>query len=110
MIEGSEVQEALHSLPELSTLVRSLYECHYDQFFISLGEHTLICLPTIKFNVSTVWAEDQLKRDYYLAPHTQYFLREMRIIAYTQQLASYRSLSLQHMARAFGVSEAFIDR
>ena len=39
VIEGSEVQEALHSLPELSTLVRSLYECHYDQFFISLGEY-----------------------------------------------------------------------
>lgn len=93
VIEGSEVQEALHSQSELNTLVRSLYECHYDQFFISL-----------------VWAEEQLKKDYYLAPHTQYYLREMRIIAYTQQLASYQSLSLQHMAQAFGVSEEFIDR
>jgi len=34
----------------------------------------------------------------------------MRIIAYTQQLASYQSLALQHMAQAFGVSEEFIDR
>lgn len=38
MIEGSEVQEALHSQTELNTLVRSLYECHYNQFFISLGK------------------------------------------------------------------------
>lgn len=49
VIEGSEVQEALHSLPELSTLVRSLYECHYDQFFISLGEYMSLTLPTVSF-------------------------------------------------------------
>lgn len=48
--------------------------------------------------------------DRYLAPHTRYFIREMRIKAYTQLLESYRSLSLQHMARSFGVSVEFIDK
>ena len=39
-----------------------------------------------------------------------YYVREMRIIAYTQLLESYRSLTLQYMADAFGVSVVFIDR
>ena len=34
----------------------------------------------------------------------------MRIHAYTQLLESYRSLTLQYMANAFGVSEEFIDK
>lgn len=52
VIEGSEVQEALHSQSELNTLVRSLYECHYDQFFISLGKpayQKLVRLECFKF-------------------------------------------------------------
>ena len=34
----------------------------------------------------------------------------MRILAYNQLLQSYRSLTLESMARSFGVSEEFIDR
>ena len=54
--------------------------------------------------------EDFLKQDRLLAPHCRYYVREMRIQAYTQLLESYRSLTLQYMANAFGVSEEFIDR
>ena len=49
VIEGSEVQEALHSQSELNTLVRSLYECHYDQFFISLGKPTYQKLVRLEY-------------------------------------------------------------
>ena len=34
----------------------------------------------------------------------------MRVKAYSQLLESYRSLSLSHMARSFGVTESFMDR
>ena len=34
----------------------------------------------------------------------------MRILAYSQLLESYRSLTLDSMARAFGVSVEFIDK
>ena len=57
-----------------------------------------------------VWMEKEFKTDRYLFPHTAYFIREMRIKAYSQLLESYRSLSLLHMAQTFGVSEGFIDR
>lgn len=34
----------------------------------------------------------------------------MRVLAYTQLLQSYQSLTLDYMAKAFGVTEAFIDQ
>ena len=54
--------------------------------------------------------EGFLKQDRLLAAHCRYYVREMRIHAYTQLLESYRSLTLQYMANAFGVSEEFIDK
>lgn len=33
----------------------------------------------------------------------------MRILAYTQLLESYRSLTLESLSRAFGVSVEFVD-
>ena len=58
----------------------------------------------------TVWLEKEFLTDRYLAAHTHYYIRQMRIKAYTQLLESYRSLSLSHMAATFGVSVEFIDR
>lgn len=54
--------------------------------------------------------EDQMKFDRFLSPHYRYYNREMRIIAYTQLLESYRSLALDYMANSFGVSINFIDQ
>jgi len=51
-----------------------------------------------------------MKYDRFLAPHYRYYTREMRIIAYTQLLESYRSLALDYMANAFGVTVDFIDQ
>ncbi|CAH3151120.1 unnamed protein product, partial [Porites lobata] len=62
------------------------------------------------FSLSTAQVEDFLKQDRLLYPHCRYYIREMRIHAYTQLLESYRSLTLQYMANAFGVSEEFIDK
>ena len=62
------------------------------------------------FSLSTAQVEDFLKQDRLLYPDCRYYIREMRIHAYTQLLESYRSLTLQYMANAFGVSEEFIDK
>ena len=59
---------------------------------------------------TVVWVERELQCDRYLAAHARYYVKEMRIKAYTQLLESYRSLSLQHMAKSFGVSVAFMDK
>ena len=41
--------------------------------------------------------------------HYAYYIREMKIKAYAQLLESYRSLTLEYMAEAFGVTEDYID-
>lgn len=93
IVRGSDILEVLHDYPELADHVNSLYSCQYDQFFRTL-----------------MWAEREFMCDRYLAPHARYYVREMRIKAYTQLLESYRSLSLPHMAKCFGVSVPFMDR
>lgn len=54
--------------------------------------------------------EQEMKQDWLFAPHYRYYVREMRILAYSQLLESYRSLTLGYMAEAFGVSTEFIDQ
>ncbi|XP_060079179.1 26S proteasome non-ATPase regulatory subunit 6-like [Ylistrum balloti] len=93
VVKGSEILEVLHSLPKVRTYLFSLYDCQYAEFFRSLAQ-----------------MEDTMKYDRFLSPHYRYYTREMRIIAYTQLLESYRSLALEYMADAFGVSVEFIDQ
>ncbi|XP_072027586.1 26S proteasome non-ATPase regulatory subunit 6-like [Amphiura filiformis] len=93
VVKGSEILEVMHSLPELRSFLFSLYDCKYAEFFQTLAK-----------------VEQKLKIDRLMAPHYNYYVREMRILAYTQLLESYRSLTLQYMADAFGVSINFIDQ
>jgi len=51
-----------------------------------------------------------VKEDKYLGQHTQYFTKEMRLVAYRQYLESFKSVTIQNMAQAFGVSPEFIDK
>jgi len=55
-----------------------------------------------------VIAED-IKKDRFLAPHARFFTREIKVIAYRQFLASYLSVTLENMARNFGVTTDFVD-
>lgn len=93
VVNGSEILECLHQLPLISKYLNSLYECQYKDFFSALAS-----------------IEELLHNDRLFSRHTTYYVREMRIIAYTQLLESYRSLTLQYMADAFGVSVKFVDR
>ncbi|XP_030768071.1 26S proteasome non-ATPase regulatory subunit 6 [Sitophilus oryzae] len=92
VVKGSEILEVLHSEPFVKDYLFSLYNCQYAEFFGNLAK-----------------VEEVLRKDYFLNPHYRYYVREMKILAYTQLLESYRSLTLQYMAEAFGVSTEFID-
>lgn len=93
VIKAPEILSVIDDIPHLRELVFSLYRCNYKQFFISLA----LITPT-------------LKRDRYLAPHIGYFLREIRIVAYSQFLKSYSSVTLESMAHSFGTKVEFLDR
>jgi 26S proteasome regulatory subunit N7 len=93
IIDAPEVNQVLPEVPVLGELVKSLYECHYDRFFVALA--------TLE--------QTHLLPSRLLAPHARFYVREMRVLAYTQLLESYRSLTLKSMSEAFGVGEGFVD-
>ncbi|KAI8843470.1 26S proteasome subunit RPN7-domain-containing protein [Chytriomyces cf. hyalinus JEL632] len=92
VINAPEILEVIHDIPNLAEYANSLYKCEYAQFFTSLAA-----------------IEQEIKYDRNLNAHYRYYVREMRILAYTQMLDSYRSLTIESMANAFGVTEEFID-
>lgn len=93
VVRGSEILEVLHGLPDIRQYLFSLYNCHYGDFFNVLAK-----------------IEQTMKFDRYMSAHFRYYTREMRISAYTQLLESYQSLTLEYMAKAFGVTTDFIDQ
>ncbi|XP_054165408.1 26S proteasome non-ATPase regulatory subunit 6-like [Oppia nitens] len=93
VIRGSEILEVLHTNTDVHDYLFSLYECQYAKFFCKLS-----------------WVENYMKTDRLFAPHYRYYIREMRILAYNQLLESYRSLELQYMANAFGVTVDYVDQ
>ncbi|KIO22312.1 hypothetical protein M407DRAFT_28185 [Tulasnella calospora MUT 4182] len=94
IISSPEVNQVLPEIPALSDFTKSLYNCDYAKFFVSLAalEQTYLLPSRI------------------LSPHARYYVREMRILAYAQLLESYRSLTLQSMSTAFGVGVEFVDK
>ncbi|KAH7108264.1 PCI-domain-containing protein [Auriculariales sp. MPI-PUGE-AT-0066] len=93
IIMSPEVSQVMLEVTDLADYTKSLYECHYDKFFVALATlEQKFLLPSRL-----------------LRPHARFYVREMRILAYGQLLESYRSLTLESMARAFGVSVDFID-
>lgn len=92
IIHAHEISSMFHTNPDMKSFVFSLYDCQYAEFFRQLAN-----------------VEELLRKDCFLHPHRRFFVREMKIKAYAQLLESYRSLSLQYMADAFGVTIEFID-
>lgn len=90
--KGSEILEVLHGLPDIHEFLFSLYNCQYSLFFKKLAG-----------------VEQYMKVDRFFAPHFRFYAREMRVLAYSQLLESYQSLTLQYMADAFGVTVSFVD-
>jgi len=100
VISSNEIQERLNgggeggSLIPVKNFLESFYNCHYDQFFLNL----------------VTLGNKQLKFDRYFAPHFGFYLRAMRLKAYTQFLMPYKTVRLDNIAKEFNVSTEFIDR
>ena len=105
--------QVLPELPILGDLVKNLYDCYYDKFFIALGKFLTLFLP-LRYSCcryySATLEQTHLLPSRILSPHAHYYIREMRILAYSQLLESYRSLTLESLSGAFGVSIDFVDR
>jgi len=92
VIDSSEVYSVLREQQLTDTFLNSLYGCQYKTFLNSLADIV-----------------DELKTDRYFADHANFFCREMRILAFSQFLESYKSIKMESMATQFGISMEFLD-
>ncbi|CAL9134413.1 unnamed protein product [Musa textilis] len=92
VVDAPEILTVIGKIPHLSEFLNSLYDCQYKSFFSAFSGIT-----------------EQIKLDRYLQPHFRYYMREVRTVVYSQFLESYKSVTMEAMATAFGVSVDFID-
>ncbi|KAG0455354.1 hypothetical protein HPP92_024646 [Vanilla planifolia] len=93
VVDAPEILTVIGKIPYLSGFLNSLYGCQYKSFFVAFSG-----------------LAEQIKLDRYLQPHFRYYMREVRTVVYSQFLESYKSVTMEAMASAFGVSVDFIDR
>lgn len=86
------IKRFLTKLP-VTFLLQFIHNCHFlsSLFLFSAG------------------LTEQIKLDRYLHPHFRYYMREIRTVVYSQFLESYKSVTIEAMAKAFGVTVDFID-
>ena len=92
IIDNSDVLSCINDIPHLQNFLNSFYDGEYSEFFKEL--YYIIQI---------------LKKDFYLSKHYNYFINEMRVKVYSQFLQSYKTVTIENMANAFGVSVGFID-
>jgi len=92
LISSPEVLSAIKETPHLQEFLESYFYCRYK----NMMQHFVAVI-------------DLVRCDRYLNRHCRHFMRIMRLNAYRQFLASYRSVKLEAMATEFGVSASFID-
>jgi 26S proteasome regulatory subunit N7 len=89
VVNNPDIRDVEH----LKKFSDSFYNCDYKSFFEAFVE-----------------IADRIKEDKFLGEHANYFIKEMRLVAYKQFLASYKSVTLENMAQNFGVSPEFLDK
>ncbi|KAM2438196.1 hypothetical protein ACFX1W_015215 [Malus domestica] len=92
VVDAPEILTVIGKIPYLTEFLNSLYNCQYKSFFKAFAGLT-----------------EQIKLDRYLHPHFRYYMREIRTVVYSQFLESYKSVTIEAMAKAFGVTVDFID-
>ncbi|GAA5966401.1 hypothetical protein JCM8115_002862 [Rhodotorula mucilaginosa] len=93
VIDAPEVIAVVPTVPTIKGFAESLHKSDYAAFFKALAaveEHHL--LPSRLLSI-----------------HAKYYTRELRIKAYAQLLESYRSVTMDNLSAAFGVSSEWLD-
>merc|ERR1711998_535769 len=93
VIKAPEILSVYDKIEHLPQLMNDLYESNYSGFFEAL-----------------VGISSTIKADLYMCRHYNYFVREIRIVAYKQFLESYLSVTVDAMAKEFGVTPVFLDK
>ena len=93
IIDNSDVLSCINDIPHLQSFLNTFYDGEYEKFFKEL-----------------YFIIQVLKKDFYLSKHYNYYINEIRVKVYSQFLQSYKTVTMDNMAKVFGVSTNFIDR
>jgi len=92
IVNNPEILSVIGEWPELKEFLHAYFYCKYSDFMRHF-----------------VGVMDLLRTDHYLDRQLKYVMRVLRLNAFRQFLASYKSVTIDAMARAFNVSSNFID-
>eukprot|EP01071_Lankesteria_metandrocarpae_P007063 Lankesteria_metandrocarpae@DN4564_c0_g1_i1.p2 len=92
LINNSDILQVLGNDSDLKQFLFSYYRCDYSTFMQQL-----------------VRIAGRVRVDRYLGPHYAYFVRNIRLRAYKQFLAPYKSVTLTSMSVAFALPASFIE-
>ncbi|CAI9271962.1 unnamed protein product [Lactuca saligna] len=92
VVDAPKILTVTGKIPFLSEFMNSLYECQYKSIFSTFARIT-----------------EYINLDRYLHPHFRLYMREIRTVVYSQFLESYKSVTVEAMAKAFSVTVDFID-
>ena len=87
VIDNSDVLSCINDIPHLQKFLNTFYDGEYEQFFKEL-----------------YFIIQVLKKDFYLSKHYNYYINEIRVKVYSQFLQSYKTVTMDNMAKVFGVS------
>jgi 26S proteasome regulatory subunit N7 len=93
VVEAPEILSVILEEPTLDKFMNALVNCDYKGFMQTLPD--IINL---------------VEQDRYIAVHRSYIGRELRVVAYSQFLASYQSVTIAAMSAKFGVGVDFLDQ
>ncbi|CAK59435.1 unnamed protein product (macronuclear) [Paramecium tetraurelia] len=102
-LDRQSLKKKVHQNPEVVGVLRE------NQVLKSFLESFLQCDYKTLFQKFAI-VNENLSQDQYLSIHRKYLIREYRVVFYSQFLESYKTVTLNNMAKAFGVSVQFIDR
>lgn len=108
------------TVPTIKGFAESLHKSDYAAFFKALGALPPEPFPTCTRLCGRLTERRPSRRtatveEHHLLPsrllsiHAKYYTRELRIKAYAQLLESYRSVTMDNLSAAFGVSSEWLD-
>ncbi len=93
VVEAPEILSVILDVPVLNSFMNALVDCDYKTY--------MTALPDVL---------DLIESDLYLSVHANFIGRELRVVAYSQFLASYQSVTIAAMCSKFGVGAEFLDK
>lgn len=99
VVDSPDILSVIDQIPHLGSLLNSFYEGRYKELFTAIGARdraSAACAASpVTSPLGPVHLHPTLRRDPFLSEHSRFYVRELRVVAYTQFLEAYRRCDLR---------------